>query len=427
MAFSITPVDQKPYGDSDFYKRTIIRLDSVREVLAHQPLGEVRIGWGKANITPYKPVRLTGKNWKPFQQVFDSVYVRTFVFSNGHQKIALLSYDLWIMHPHLANAVRERVEQSDLGITGIYFTANHSHTSIGGWGTGLLGNLIIGGNNRKTVDFLVDQSIMALQTANKLLAPAKMGYGEAATQGLVMNRLDTAAKLDSKLRFVKIQQSNGKQAVFSTFSAHSVYMDKDINTLSADYPGDYLAKLEDMKGIDFASFAPGATGSHTPIGRKPFSREKMDAYAEKLSQSLAGTYDQVTPDSVQQLKFVQWPVDIRSPHFRISNHWRFRPWLFHAVMGQSKATITALRVGDIVFVGLPVELSGEFYDDFQKACASRGLKLIITTFNGTYLGYVNPERYYYSLRRAETREMNWSGPQGGEYYVDLINRLLTII
>ena len=422
-----TKVDQEPYQQSDFYENTLKGLDSLEPVISQQASGALRAGWAKFNITPSQPVRLTGPNWVPYEQVFDSAYVRTMLFSNGALTVALLSFDLWILHPHLAQEVRRAVEESYPQINGIYFTANHSHTSIGGWGQGLLGTLIMGGNNSQTVDFIVRQTLKSLQHAQATLAPATVGYGEVATEGLVTNRLDSLGKLDRYLRFIKIHQVSGSQAVFTTFSAHSVYMDKDINTLSADYPGLFLPKVESLGSIDFASFAPGATGSHTPVGRKPFSLEKMDHYAQKLKNHLEEELFTVTTDSTEILKFVEWRVEMRAPHFRVSNHWRLRPWLFHALMGKPSPTITALRIGQTVLVGLPVELSGEYYHQFKNICEKRDINLIITTFNGTYLGYVNPYKYYYTLRRAETRDMNWCGPEAGEYYVELINKLLAVI
>ena len=423
----LTPVDKEPYGESDFYASTMDRLDSLQEVLASQSGGALNIGWGKANITPPQPVRLTGKNWTPYQEVFDSAYVRSLLIGNGPLKIAIVSFDLWILHPHLAGKLSEAIKEEYSEINGLYFTANHSHTSIGGWGQGLLGSLIMGGNNASTVGFIVQQTLKSIQQAQANQSAATIAYGEIETEGLVMNRLDSLGTLDAKLRFFKATQDNGTQAVFSTYSAHSVYMNKDINTLSADYPGVFLPKVEGIDGIDFASFAPGATGSHTPIGRKPFSREKMDNYGEKLKDYLAEGLSTADVDSTDILKFVEWPIDMRSPHFRISNHWRVRPWLFQAFMGKPSPSITALRIGNTVMVGLPVELSGEYYDQFKNITQTRDINLIITTFNGNYLGYVNPYKYYYTLRRSETRDMNWYGPQAGEYYVELINELLAII
>ena len=423
-----TSVETTDYQQTSYYKSTMAREDSLVEILKQQQQqGSLKAGWGVANITPEQPVRLTGKNFSPYDQIFDSVYVRTILFQNGYQQVTVLSYDLWIIHPSLAQYIRERVQEEFPAITGIYFTANHSHTSIGGWASGLLGTLIVGGNHPETVDFLGEQTIKSLRQAEQMLRPVTLGSGAIATDGLVTNRLNSQGLLDDKLRVLKMINDQGQVAVFNTYSAHSVYMNKDINTLSADYPGPFLDFIRDSGDIHFASFAPGATGSHTPIGRKPFERSKMLSYSRELASYFRSLQGKIKTDNTNVLKYIEWPVDLRSPHFRVSNQIRFRPWIFNIVMGASDASITALRVGNTVLVGLPVELSGEFYPMFDAVCKQRGLSLMITSFNGWYLGYVNPEHYYFTLRRSETREMNWFGPQNGEYFVDLVNKILEII
>lgn len=429
----VAPVDTTDYRDSKFYTSTLARKDSLAmqlEQQQEQKYGQnstLQAGWGRASITPAEPVRLTGKNFAPFEHIFDSVFVRTFMFDNDYQRVVLVSYDLWFIHPNLAHYLRQRIQSEFPEIDGIYFTANHSHTSIGGWASGLLGTLVVGGNHQETVKFIGESTIASIYEAKESLRPSKYGFGSVATEGLVANRLVQNGPVDGKLRILQLENDQYQLASFTTYSAHSVYMNKDINTLSADYSGPFLNYVEQMEGMDFASFAPGATGSHTPVGRKPFVHQKMLDYSRKLAKYFGQAQKGITSDSTEVLRYVEWPVDLRSPHFRIANHWRLRPWIFNAVMGKSRASITALRVGDVVLVGLPVELSGEYYPEFESICKQKGLSLMITTFNGWYLGYVNPEKYYYTIRNSETREMNWYGPQNGEYFVELIKELLTII
>jgi hypothetical protein len=384
-------------------------------------------GWGRTNITPPQPVRLTGKNFKPYQQIYDSVFVRTFMFDNQVNRVLLINYDLWIMHPTLANAVRNSVFQEFPEITGIYFTANHSHTSIGGWASGLLGSLVVGGNSEETLDYAVRQTLQSIRIAKQSMEAVRVGFGAISTEGLVANRLDPNGYVDKQLRVLELENGAGSRAVFNTYSAHSVYMDKDINTLSADYPGAFLEYLVDQETVEFAAFAPGATGSHSPVRSESFELKKMLAYSRNLAAYFNDLQGNIETKSTNTLKYFELPVDLRSPHFRISNGWRFRPWVFEMIMGKMNPKITVLRIGNTVLVGLPVELSGEFYPEFDPICQQRGLSLMITSFNGWYLGYVNHEKYYYSLRKAETRDMNWFGPQNGEYFVELVQRILEIV
>ena len=147
----------------------------------------------------------------------------------------------------------------------------------------MVGTLVVGGNHPEMIEFLGKQTLTALRKAEQQIRPVTLGFGEIVTKDLVLNRLDPKGKLDDKLRVLKMINDKEEVAVFNTFSAHSVYMNKDINTLSADYPGYYLKFLTEIEGINFASFSPGATGSHTPVGRKPFERSKMTNYSKELA------------------------------------------------------------------------------------------------------------------------------------------------
>ena len=427
MIMLFTPVDDTSFRESDFYQGTMARLDSVRNVLDQEPSGEVRIGWGQSSITPESPVRLTGNHWQPFDTIYDPVYVRSFIFSNDYHKIALISYDLWIVHPQLSEAISKAVEATDLGITGIYFTASHTHSSVGGWGSGLLGKLVMGGNNRKMVDLLVQSTLTSLEAANANVGESVVGFGATPTHNMVVNRLERDGPVDDKIRLLKVKNHLGQQAVFTTYSAHSVYMDKNLNALSADYPGPLLTYVKELDSISFAAFGAGAVGSHSPVRTGPFAYENMLQYGRNLASYIAGVEDNITMYSTRILQFAQWPVNMRSPHFRITDHWRVRPWLFHTVLGKNEGYITTLRIGNTLLIGLPVELSGEFYPQLDAICKQKGISLMITCFNGNYLGYVNPEKYYYAIRKSETREMNWYGPQAGEYMVALISEILAII
>ena len=75
-----------------------------------------------------------------------------------------------------------------------------------------------------------------------------------------------------------------------------------------------------------------------------------------------------------------------------------------------------------MLVGTPGDFSGLLYDQIQ----SNEHPLMVTSFNGEYLGYLIPSQYY-SINHRETRITNWFGPYTGDYTVDLINQALNHI
>ena len=58
--------------------------------------------------------------------------------------------------------------------------------------------------------------------------------------------------------------------------------------------------------------------------------------------------------------------------------------------------------------------------------ASAGVFPIVTSFNGGYIGYVTPEKYY-DIDHYETQLMNWYGPANGEYIKETLEKLLLSI
>ncbi len=55
-----------------------------------------------------------------------------------------------------------------------------------------------------------------------------------------------------------------------------------------------------------------------------------------------------------------------------------------------------------------------------------GFNLIVTSFNGGYIGYVTEDKWY-DRNKYETRAMNWFGPYNGAYFSEYIRRVLEIL
>jgi hypothetical protein len=59
-----------------------------------------------------------------------------------------------------------------------------------------------------------------------------------------------------------------------------------------------------------------------------------------------------------------------------------------------------------------------------KTAQNQHLNLIVTSFDGSYVGYITEDNHY-DLNSYETRVMNWYGPQNGQYFQEMINSILT--
>ena len=88
--------------------------------------------------------------------------------------------------------------------------------------------------------------------------------------------------------------------------------------------------------------------------------------------------------------------------------------------------LQAARIGDMIWITTPADFSGEYALQIKNSLAVRGFMANITSFNGNYVGYIIPGRYFY-LDEYESKLMGWFGPNMGEYTVDLIGRIVKIV
>lgn len=417
------PVSQNesPFQEEDYYRQTLIYLDSITSDLPKQSGDTIQAGWSRQNITPDEPVKLMGYGFKGnYERVHDSLYVRVVMFSDGLQKIAFISYDLMIVHPDLKKAVQQALKAAFPQVDGLYFSAVHTHNGYGEWAGRLIGKITAGGYNEELVAMIVAQTEKAVRDAASDLAPVAIGYEEYTLPSLVANRLVKGEDTDDKLRVVKLHKATGENGVICTFSAHGTFVTSKSRDLSADYPGALVKRLEADTAINFALFAAGAVGSHSPVKDSNFSYQNLEQYAARIAAPVVKHVDKIPAAFSKKLAYLSLPVALGEPELKISRNWQVRPWMFHAFFGEIQPAITMLQVGDIIFAGYPADFSGLLYPAISVPA---GLHLVITSFNGGYIGYIIPD-IFYDKKHREARELNWFGSHTGSYFVALTDLLL---
>jgi hypothetical protein len=81
------------------------------------------------------------------------------------------------------------------------------------------------------------------------------------------------------------------------------------------------------------------------------------------------------------------------------------------------------QIGNLLLISSSGEISGVFYEEWEKLAKEKGLNLIITTFNGGYIGYITPDELY-DEHYHEVRETNWYGPGNGSYFDQLVRKTI---
>lgn len=410
------PVDDRPLDQQAYYLSALARVDSIYPSLAKN--SPFKVGWSKRNITPTRPAHLMGYGWKgDFQQVHDSLWVRSLVFELDTLTVGLVAYDLMLAPPQVVQQARAAL--TDSGIDFIYFSATHTHKGYGGWGKGLGRELISGWYDEELINLLVQRTLESLKGAHQQALPSKMAYAQINLDSLVNNRLIKNGEVEPFLRAIFFRRQDSSQAIFSSFSAHATFITSKSRDLSADYPGELARQLEADPMVDFALFAAGAMGSHSPSKPREFSYLKLQTYAQRLAHPIFDANENLTYDSVAQLTFAEIDLPLGKPQLRISDQWQLRPVWFRQILGEHQPRLSFLQLGEITLVSTPGDFSGLLYPRIK----SGENPVIVTSFNGEYIGYLIPSEYYH-LNHRETRSINWYGAYTGDYVTNIINKYL---
>ena len=433
LAVSLAPVDDTPYQQMPYYQQTKQRLAQLPAPPV--PKTPIRAGWAKANITPPYSTPTGGygaRRGKHWHILSDSIFARAIVLDNGSTTVAMVGLDLLITPPTVVEALKKRLPEVGMHWENVYMGAIHSHNSMGGWAPGLVGQLIAGGYEEKIVERITDGVLNAIRSAQINVAPVQIGYGQVDATSLIYNRIGSSGPtgpLDGMVRLLKLRKHSpsgqpGESALLCSFAGHATLFDDDKwNYLSRDYPGSLVDRLE-KKSADFAVFMAGAVGSTGPEAKGKTDFQEVRNYAGDLALRIERTVPdiQLKPDSL--LKILTLPLDLREPHPRVIGNWRVRPWLFYAVYGDYPSDLKALRIGQTVLIGTPCDFSGELSAELQPLAVKKEVNLMITSFEGGYIGYVTPDSYY-NRPTYETRDMNWFGPYNGAYFKEMMAGLLS--
>lgn len=425
--FLFEKVDRTPYREMSYYKEMMTQLDTFQLDTVVQKGDYFKAGWSKKNITPaYLPV-LAGYGLRDkTTSIHDSVFVRAFVFDNGKNKAAFISVDLLIFPPVIEERLRIRTRNMGYKAENLYLSATHTHHAPGGWAEGSAGEILAGNYNEKYVNQVVDAIVDAIKEAEETLEEAETGLGLFDGTNFVRNRINMPdSKIDPWVRVLKIRKKSGKEAALIVYSAHATCLKMNYTCLSGDYPGRMVSELEKMKKVEFALYAAGMVGSHTPKQTMQDLENEflVNDYGDSLAKLISKGIDSINLHSGNELCSTMLDLPLREPHLKISKDWRVRPWLFKFLFGAFDPKIRILKINDVLFIGTPCDFSGELMKDFEVLSKERNCKLVITSFNGGYIGYINVDKYY-DEDKAEVRDMNWFGPYNQAYFTEIIQRIL---
>ncbi|MFN8308552.1 MAG: neutral/alkaline non-lysosomal ceramidase N-terminal domain-containing protein [Chitinophagales bacterium] len=420
----LKPLNSMPYRNCNFYKKEMQCISQLPKQFSSE--GKLSAGWFKCSLVPpiTTPIAIDadrgGKHW---QQVHDTVYARAFVFSNGKQKTAFVSCELLIVPPVVVQKVNAKLRLHGFSEQNIFYTATHTHSSIGAWHPSPVGEIFAGKYDERVPEFFANQIVIAILNAEKAKAPVKLFYKEIPTANLVCNRLvGKDGRVDSTLRMVFLEHENGESAAIVSFAAHATCLHKGTMEVSGDWPNTLITKMEDHKIVSFACYAAGAVGSHGPVEARKNKWDEVRYMADGVFSGIEKAKPNAVPTS-GSLGMLHVPLYLRESSLRVNSHFALRSCWFEKFFGKEKVYINVWNVGGIRFIGMPCDFSGELTANLLSGMSG---PCVITSFNGGYIGYVTADERY-GLNTYETRTMGWFGPSNGSYLVEVAKKICSTL
>jgi len=431
-------VDSRPYFREPYYVETTARLEIQAKTNAVSQ-GSLSAGFGLARLTPtvkapqdlpaegaFRSLPLAGygnRHGRPATGSHDDLWVKAVALKVGDRLGVMVGADALIIPTEVADETARRLRaEAGLSREQLYLSATHTHSSLGGWGEGVVGESIAGGFQPGARAWFADRLVAAVKVAVADLKPAQAGQGQFAVPELVRNRLvGELGRVDPEFAFALVKQDGGNLAVLGVYSAHATVQSAENLEFSADYPGCWETAVEQATG-GMALFLAGGVGSHSPVaGGSDF------ASAERMGQSLARQVIGRMPQTslTNQIAFGLMGLEVTLPPFnaRVSDGLRLRPWLAQRLLHRTGPSfLQVFRLEDTVWISTPCDFSGELALDLKDFLLARGRRAVITSFNGDYIGYVVPGRYYH-LDSYESRLMSFYGPNVPDYLTELMRRM----
>ncbi len=425
-AVSIRAVDWTSPDRAHYSRRTTEALQQAFRTSARCGTQLLEAGVGRAGLTPKAGVPLAGygdRKGQGAEGVHDSLFVHALVVRGGQCVVAFVALEALIVPSEVALRVLDSLHlDPGLGASEVYFGATHTHSGPGGWGRGPLAEAFAGEFRSEVVDMLVDSSVAAVRRAWSDLGPAEATWGQFAARRFTANRLvGEKGTVDSLFSFLAFRRGGWLLAVLGSFAAHATVLPASNLQFSGDWPGFWSRALE-LAGVRCTLYVAGGVGSHAP--RSPGKDfQGAQALGGALADSVLARLRAANWRREAVLQALWVPVELGPMQLRISQKLRLASWLTRRITNPGPVWLNGVRIGDLVLLSAPADWSGELTNELRATADSLGWQVTVTSFNGGYIGYVVPDRYY-PLRTYETRLMSFYGPHTASYFMGLYRKML---
>ena len=326
--------------------------------------------------------------------VHDRVWAKALVVSDGTKRCAIVTADALGFPPPFKKALVKRLTPDGWTADAILLLPSHSHTSLE------MNQLHpdnrfnipqIGIFSQAVFDYTLERMASVIRSASREIVPVRVGTGRLELNGWNQNRRHDHGPVETSLTVTRIDRRDGSGlAVLIHWTAHpTIHNAKDM-LFSGGWPGHLQRTVEALRGDGtVALYYNGAVGDQRPVARAGSggSRwERAERYGRELGIVAHGLLKATETRAMGVLDYRLEPIPLpkREPHpeFMKTGGAEYGlseliiQTLLHTLM-PVESTAAAVRVGDLVIVGVPGEMTAELGTQLQTHAS--------TTVSGTHV------------------------------------------
>ena len=356
------------------------------------------------------------------ERVDSPLWVRTLSLRSGDRRVVLAGLDLLAVDHLLAADIRTDLEER-LRVPGdqVMLWATHTH----GGPAGLLRACpaVDGPFDRPLYDAVRAAVLAAVGEAIAREQPVRLGVGQSEVRGIGTNRVDPAGPMNATCTVLRVDRTDGEPlAALVHYACHPTLGNFEL-AYSADYPGYALQALEAAVPGVVGLFANGASGDvSTRFTRRGLGDPEARRIGGMLGDAAIGIYRSIRTAPGCELRSLSRRITLRLRRYpplevlqaaeeaaaraaaagraagldaasQRSLDIKLVGARMARVMAASRpgdslpAEVQAVRIGDLVMVGIPGEM---FAETGNAILGSLPRPAVVVGYANGYLGYLVP-------------------------------------
>jgi hypothetical protein len=333
----------------------------------------------------------------------EPIEARALILEAGEGRVGVVVLDALLVSPDLRRAIQPAA--SELELDQLLVAATHTHSGPGGYVNHWLSELSsLGWYREDVLPALADAGRGALADAAAGLAPARLGSQLGPAPPLSHNRRREGGPTDPWLPVLRVDHAGGEPlATLFAFGSHAVALPPENRALSPDYPGSARRQVERQRG-GLALFLAGPLGDQNPslpgselLDDSAPLAGRLEATAEvgaRLGDRVVEIADGITPIASPGLAWQRRDFELPRIDVRIGcAGYVLGPVLHRAArrLLSSHAPIDALRLGELLILATPFELSVDVAREIRSRIDA---PVLVVSHANDWLGYlVMPEDF----------------------------------